>query len=397
MRWILMILFLLILSCNTSREKIGISVVDGPKKEEAQASDSSDGATKKEEENLGDDKDFYEEGNESADSTKQQVPVEIPTATNAAAALNADTPTSSVKEEESKTSPTQNGSTDVQPTPSPDVTPPIELPKLPEIKPESNPTVNIGDCCYLVHHGDTIFSLSKKFKLQQDEFKKINELSGTADLKEGMIVRVKKPSQIKDKVHVVKSGDTLFSIAKRFGIKRDQLIKMNKMKSDSVKLGQKLIVVEGADIGFDNAKHEANVKKEIDKLSGRKKPEFRWPVKGRVLVKYGKTKDGRVNDGINIEAKKGAEVKSSEEGTVIYVGNELKQYGSIVIIQHSDDLLTIYGNLGDIIVKKGEFIGRAHKIAVVGEAGQYFPTGLFFSIRKYPTKVLDPEKLLPKL
>jgi murein DD-endopeptidase MepM/ murein hydrolase activator NlpD len=115
-------------------------------------------------------------------------------------------------------------------------------------------------------------------------------------------------------------------------------------------------------------------------------PEFRWPVRGRVISGFG-AKGG--NEGINIAVPEGTPVKAAEGGTVAYAGNELKGYGNLVLIRHDDGWVSAYAHNGEISVKRGDKVKRGQTIAKSGQTGNVSAPQLHFELRKGSTPV-DP-------
>lgn len=117
--------------------------------------------------------------------------------------------------------------------------------------------------------------------------------------------------------------------------------------------------------------------------------EFRWPAKGRVISGF---KNGG-NDGINIAVPEGTPVKAAEEGTVAYSGSELKGYGNLVLIRHSNGYVSAYAHNGDLKVKKGDVVKRGQVVATSGQSGNVSSPQLHFELRKGSTPV-DPSSYL---
>ena len=120
---------------------------------------------------------------------------------------------------------------------------------------------------------------------------------------------------------------------------------------------------------------------------------FRWPVKGKVITNFGPRDDGTHNDGINIAVPAGTDVQAAEGGTVAYAGNELKGYGNLVLVRHSNGYVTAYAHASQLLVKRGETIKRGQTIAKSGQTGEAGSPQLHFEIRKGSTPV-DPAKYL---
>ncbi|MCK9915282.1 LysM peptidoglycan-binding domain-containing M23 family metallopeptidase [Microbacteriaceae bacterium K1510] len=122
-------------------------------------------------------------------------------------------------------------------------------------------------------------------------------------------------------------------------------------------------------------------------------PSFRWPVKGRVIAGFGQNSNGATNDGINLAVPEGTPVKAAEDGVVAYAGNELKGYGNLVLVRHSNGYVSAYANASELLVKRGDSVKRGQTIAHAGQTGNVTSPQLHFEIRKGSTPV-DPTKYL---
>ncbi|MDA8229996.1 MAG: LysM peptidoglycan-binding domain-containing M23 family metallopeptidase [Magnetospirillum sp.] len=130
------------------------------------------------------------------------------------------------------------------------------------------------------------------------------------------------------------------------------------------------------------------------------KPEtgrgFLWPVKGEVIAGFGpQGGKGQSNDGINIAAPRGTQVRAAENGVVAYVGNELKGFGSLILIKHADGWMTAYAHNDQILVHRGETVKRGQPIATVGSTGSVTAPQLHFEMR-HGTEAVDPAEYLAK-
>jgi murein DD-endopeptidase MepM/ murein hydrolase activator NlpD len=122
-------------------------------------------------------------------------------------------------------------------------------------------------------------------------------------------------------------------------------------------------------------------------------PTFRWPVRGRVITTYGAKTNGKQNDGINVAVPEGTPVKAAEDGVVAYSGNELKGYGNLILVRHSNGYVTAYAHASELMVKRGETIKRGQIIAKSGQSGEVGSPQLHFEIRKGSSPV-DPLQFL---
>jgi murein DD-endopeptidase MepM/ murein hydrolase activator NlpD len=124
-------------------------------------------------------------------------------------------------------------------------------------------------------------------------------------------------------------------------------------------------------------------------------PGFRWPVRGRVITGFGPKPTGQQNDGINVAVPEGTPVKAAEDGVVAYAGSELKGYGNLVLVRHSNGYVTAYAHASELMVKRGDAIKRGQMIAKAGQTGNVGSPQLHFEIRKGSAPI-DPMPFLDK-
>ena len=198
---------------------------------------------------------------------------------------------------------------------------------------------------------------------------------------------------------VVKSGDTLFGIARRFGVSVQKIVEINNLGLNNVIFkGQVLKIpkISGSNSVTLNSNKNLKIvtlpqpKPDILKTSSRiLKVKFYLPLDGKIITKFGIKSDGVMNEGIYIEADYGTIVKSSADGEVIFVGSDLKDFGKLLIIKHSENLITSYAHLSKIYVHEGEIITIGQPIAEVGLSGKVTKSQLYFEIRQ-DNEALDP-------
>jgi murein DD-endopeptidase MepM/ murein hydrolase activator NlpD len=122
-------------------------------------------------------------------------------------------------------------------------------------------------------------------------------------------------------------------------------------------------------------------------------PSFRWPVRGRIIMGFGPKTNGQHNDGINLAVPEGTSVKAAEDGVVAYAGNELKGYGNLILVRHSNGFVTAYAHASELMVKRGDQVKRGQVIARSGQTGTVSSPQLHFEIRKGASPV-DPTQYL---
>lgn len=122
---------------------------------------------------------------------------------------------------------------------------------------------------------------------------------------------------------------------------------------------------------------------------------FIWPVNGRVISEYGPKEGGLHNDGVNIAAQAGSPVRAAENGVVAYAGDELKGFGNLLLVRHSNGWMTAYAHLDKMLVKRGQTLTQGQVIGTVGKTGSVDVPQLHFEIRR-GTKALDPADYLER-
>ena len=237
-------------------------------------------------------------------------------------------------------------------------------------------------------------------------------------------------------VHVVESGESLYTVARRYNVTAQAIIQANGFSSpDKIFVGQKLVIPGKASqlaaLGPKGGKPAAAavpvekvasvdpaattplapVKPLVAKpaaetpvakaepakpleqpktepvLSGADK--FRWPISGRVITDFANSK----GTGINIEAPEGATVRAAENGQVIYAGSGVEGYGNLILIRHPNGYVSAYAHLEQMNVAKGTVINRGDSIGTAGKTGSVSKPQLHFELRKGATPV-DPIPLL---
>ena len=122
---------------------------------------------------------------------------------------------------------------------------------------------------------------------------------------------------------------------------------------------------------------------------------FLWPVEGRVISGFGAKPGGKHNDGINIAAPVGSEIRASQSGVVAYAGNELRGYGNLVLIRHDGGWMTAYAHNDSLLVGKGDVVARGQVISHSGRTGSVSRPQAHFEIRR-DGEPQDPLRLLTR-
>ncbi|MBZ2169878.1 MULTISPECIES: peptidoglycan DD-metalloendopeptidase family protein [Marinobacter] len=225
--------------------------------------------------------------------------------------------------------------------------------------------------------------------------------------------------------HVVRPGETLYSIAWRYGRDYRELGSANGIREPwTLKAGQVLRLDRTGTItasrpAASTASRPAQAptrprvappqaapktapKPKVTKPPKKTAPlvsqsqtvgriDWRWPHVGTVLAGY--SSSGKVNKGLDIAGKPGDAVKAAANGNVVYAGNGLLGYGNLIIVNHNEHFLSAYAHNRKILVREGEDVKAGQVIAELGSSGAERPM-LHFEIRKNGNPV-DPAHYLP--
>lgn len=227
--------------------------------------------------------------------------------------------------------------------------------------------------------------------------------------------------------HIVAPGDTLFSIAWRYGLKYEILAKYNGISPPYVIRPSQIIRLdilgskEPRAGNRQTAKQAVGLKRSL-KVSGENDvltvksgnnrqenktvknanttnktqawvaPQWRWPVRGPLLSSF--QGSNALNKGIDLGGKLGEPVLAAAGGQVVYSGSGLRGYGKLLIVKHNEIFLSAYAHNDRLLVKEGDFVKAGQRIADMGSSGTD-RVKLHFEIRRDGTPV-DPLKFLPR-
>jgi murein DD-endopeptidase MepM/ murein hydrolase activator NlpD len=188
--------------------------------------------------------------------------------------------------------------------------------------------------------------------------------------------------------HTVERGETLWRIAKVYGVSVKALSHANKLTDISrIEVGQQLLI-PGATEKKDFPKKKPTFSKPIVSETN-----FIWPVEGTIVSEFGAFIDGGKDKGIEIGSPVGTDVHASKSGVVSFIHERVKGFGNVIIVDHSDNYQTVYAYNDSICVKEGDYVQQGQKIATVGKNGRNSTAALHFEIRKN-SRPLDPTDFL---
>ncbi len=273
--------------------------------------------------------------------------------------------------------------------------------------------------------GENLWSISQRYDIVMRDIVVSNKLNAPFMLNPGQRLKLPAP-----RAYRVRAGDSLYTVSRLYSVSSSELAKLNRLSppyviqpGQNLRLpsvtpktmpavirsakamprpvagapvpGVKPVQKAPASVKMASAANKAKVpgKKVTTKPPKRSSSKFLKPVNGRVISSYGSKKNGLHNDGINIQAPRGAAVKAADNGVVVYAGNEIKGSGNLVLVRHDNRWMTAYAHLDRINVKRGDVLKRGQGIGAVGSTGSVDAPQLHFEVRR-GTDAINPSRYL---
>ncbi len=266
-----------------------------------------------------------------------------------------------------------------------------------------------------VAKGDTLFSLSEKYQIALKPLISLNSLKAPFALNVGQTLKLPPPLHYR-----VRKGDTVMAISRRFALDFRSLALINGIEPPYALRADEILILPALVSGADGAWTSAaaarakpslpkpgistGVKAPIKTTPAKSQPKprapaktstFSWPLKGKVISRYGVKPGGTRNDGINIAAPAGTAVRAAGDGTVVYAGSELKSFGNLILVRHANGWVSAYAHNSKLLVKEGANVKTGDSIAEVGASGSVNSPQLHFETRRGRDPV-NPALYLPK-
>ncbi len=190
--------------------------------------------------------------------------------------------------------------------------------------------------------------------------------------------------------HVVQPGETLYRIAKTYGVPVEDLMRVNDIADPTrVEVGRRLMIPGPGPAPTPGAPTPSAPGPVGAAVEG-----WAWPVDGPIISRFGARSPGAWHTGLDIKTPAGADVRAARDGEVTFAGRQ-GRYGQLVVIHHGDALTSWYAHLQDILVEKGAKVRRGDRVGRSGASGNASGPHLHFEIRR-DGKPIDPLTVLPQ-
>lgn len=247
---------------------------------------------------------------------------------------------------------------------------------------------------YRVEDGDTVSSIAQKFGVSIDTIMWENNLASVDAIKPKQILRILPVTGVRYKVS---RGETIYSIAKKLQVDPQNIIDypFNTFTDDetfALAAGQELIVPDGIkpnEVIIDTQQYATRTVAPIPGVVG--ESQFIWPTAGVITQKY-----SWYHPALDIANPTNPPIVAAATGTVITAGWNAGGYGNYVIIDHGNGYETLYGHMLDnsILVKAGDRVTQGQRIGTMGSTGRSTGTHCHFEIRLKAGGTVNPLTLL---
>ena len=223
----------------------------------------------------------------------------------------------------------------------------------------------------IVKNGDNLHLIARRYGVNLNDLIAENQLRPPYVIIPGQVLRLPFLSR-----YTVQASDTLYSISRKYNIDMATLAQVNQIRHPYLLIPGNEITIPG--LKFNSNIHTTSLPKPLSRSSGK----FAWPVVGDVVKGFGPQGGGIHNDGIDISAKIGSPIVAADNGVVAYIGDELSSLGNLLLIIHSDSWVTAYAHTQEILVQIGDTVKRGQLVATTGISKSLGIPLLHFEIRR---------------
>ncbi len=236
---------------------------------------------------------------------------------------------------------------------------------------------------HMVRPGETLYSVSWRYALDYQQLAVWNGISPPYITKPGQWLRLLPPA----------AG----SANKRLPVTA------NRQTSAPVTIKKTIVAASTATTAKAPAMKVARMQRPLESTAGHSRQQrgageihWSWPAQGSVIQGFRSRARGIIGQGLDIAGKEGSPVHSAAAGQVVYSGQGIASYGHLLIIKHNDDYLSAYAHNQRLLVREGEHVRAGQQIARMGKSGAAAQqVKLHFEIRRKGQPV-DPMKYLPE-
>jgi len=231
---------------------------------------------------------------------------------------------------------------------------------------------------YRVRPGDTVSTIAEKFGVSVDTIRWENDLKSVKDIKPDQVLRILPVTGV---LHKVRHGDTIYSIAKKYQVDPQAIVDWpyNSFANDetfALAVGQELIIPDGVkpkEVPTAPRPQYAQIPG-----AGVGTGQFVWPTAGHISQGF-----SWYHKAIDIANKNAPDILAADGGTVVIAGWVAPTaYGNHIVIDHGNGFATLYAHLSQLYVSAGQKVVKGQAIGKMGTTGRSTGIHLHFEIRQ---------------
>lgn len=245
---------------------------------------------------------------------------------------------------------------------------------------------------YTVQEGDTVSTIAEKFGISIDTIRWANDLESIKSIKVGQTLKILPVTGI---IHEVKHGETIHSIAEKYSVDAQAIVNWpyNSYANDetfALAVGQELMVPDGAkpkETPWQPQRYLAQTVPVPDVGLQPGSGQFIWPAAGRITQRF-----VWYHQGLDIANKAAPDVVAADTGIVETAG-WMGGYGNLVVINHQNGYHTYYGHFSSLYVSAGQRVAKGQALGRMGSTGRSSGIHVHFEVRQNGV-ALDPLSFL---
>lgn len=249
---------------------------------------------------------------------------------------------------------------------------------------------------HIVNEGETLSSIAERYGLEVNTILWENKITQKTPLKPGMELRILPINGVR---HQVQRGETIYSIAKKYGLDGSQAqvivdYPFNEFLNDEtfeLATGQYVMVPDGVmpeGSGVSTQAPRTQLFNTPDRGTATATGNFVWPASGMITQGY-----RFYHKAIDIANRSAGSIVAADGGVVIAAGWDASGYGNRIMIDHGNGYITLYGHLSVLQVSAGQRVNRGDVLGQMGSTGRSTGTHLHFEVRQGGV-LLNPQSFL---
>lgn len=238
---------------------------------------------------------------------------------------------------------------------------------------------------HVVKPGETLGGVAQRAEVPRVLIIEANRLTAPYALRAGQRLTIPRTRH-----HTVGRGDTRFTISYLYGVPWSEIAIANGLTANAdLRAGQKLLIPSL--VAPQASPAPAGNPPNVSAAAG----SFAWPLAGTVRRGFTpRATSTNYHEGLDIRTPVGTAVRAAAGGKVLFAGDEPRQFGKLVVVEHEAGWQSAYAFLSRITVKEGDTVSQGERVGLSGQTGMARGPELHFELRRN-NRPVDPAPQLP--